>query len=704
MIAEAPESAYAATSLPLRLSTDGTVLEAVAPQEKETNLTHVSRIRVRSASTAQDTEVVVRRSRKDEVPTGPPSVLVLRNLDITLKGIKNSGQASGEIEFEVKRSWLQEQDIDASTVSLYRLHDEWEKLPTEQVGQSVGAEDQLYERYLAKTPGFSVFAIGVTTQPVAVQPPLASPTSGPIIIASPTPTVTPGTIPQEVVLPKPTPTPLLVPTPEPTPTPTPTPTATSLLATPEPTPTPTSRPTAMSPPSLMGGRIVFSSERDGNPEIYVMNPDGSGQTRLTDNVAGDLDPSWSPDGSRIAFASYRSYRDGNPEIYVMNADGSGQIRLTDNVAEYPAWSPDGSRIAFFSNRDGNPEIYVMNADGSGQINLTNNDTGEWNLSWSPDGSRIAFTAERDGNYEIYVMNADGSGQIRLTEDAYDWKPSWSPDGSRITFVSERDGNPEIYVMNADGSGQTRLTDTYAGDSDPSWSPDGSRITFVSDRDGNHEIYVINADGSGQTRLTNSYASNVSPDWGPDWMEIDENSFVNFPDEALEAAVRDSLGKGLKGQITLEDLAALTEMNADSREISNLSGIEHAVNLTLFEISGNPISDFSPLASLTKLEQLNITGVGLSDLSFLITLKNLKQLTLHANEIADISLLSHLTALEYLNLDRNNVVDITPLLSLNSLETLILVDNALLNTESLNKHVPNLISRGVDVTTGCTIYC
>ena len=248
MIAEAPESAYAATSLPLRLSTDGTVLEAVAPQEKENNLTHVSKIRVSSASTAQDTEVVVRRSRKDEVPTGPPSVLVLRNLDITLKGIKNSGQASGEIEFEVKRSWLQEQDIDASTVSLYRLHDEWEKLPTEQVGQSVGAEDQLYERYLAKTPGFSVFAIGVTTQPVAVQPPLASPTSGPIIIASPTPTVTPGTIPQEVVLPKPTPTPLLVPTPEPTPTPTSRPTATSspaLAATATPAPKPTSAPKAI---------------------------------------------------------------------------------------------------------------------------------------------------------------------------------------------------------------------------------------------------------------------------------------------------------------------------------------------------------------------------------------------------------------------------------------------------------------------------
>ena len=455
----------------------------------------------------------------------------------------------------------------------------------------------------------------------------------------------------------------------------------------------------LSESSVRLSRIVFTSDRDGNDEIYVMNADGSSQTRLTENDVYDSYPSWSPDGSRIAFFSNR---DDDDEIYVMNADGSGQINLTNNdVGDWNlSWSPDGSRIAFTSERDGNYEIYVMNADGSGQIRLTE-DANDWEPSWSPDGSRIAFFSERDGNYEIYVMNADGSGQIRLTDtDHRDWDPSWSPDGSRITFVSERDGNPEIYVMNADGSGQINLTNNDAGDWNLSWSPDGSRIAFHSYRDGNHDIYVMNPDGSGQTNLAN----NAAGDWDPDWMEIDENSFVNFPDEALEAAVRDSLGKGLKGQITLEDLAALTEMNADSRDISDLSGIEHAVNLKLLEISSNPISDYSPLASLTKLEHLNITAVGLSDLSFLITLKNLKQLTLHANEIADISLLSHLTALEYLNLDRNYVVDITPLLSLNRLETLILFDNGLLNTESLNKHVPNLISRGVDVTTGCAIYC
>ena len=265
--------------------------------------------------------------------------------------------------------------------------------------------------------------------------------------------------------------------------------------------------------------IAFASDRDGNAEIYVMNADGTGQTRLTDNSADDWLPSWSPDGRRIAFYSKR---DGNREIYVMNADGSGQTRLTDNPAEdrEPSWSPGGRRIAFMSNRDGNREIYVMNADGSGQTRLTDNDATDAAPSWSPDGRRIAFVSGRDGNFgEIYVMNADGTGVTRLTDNpAYDWHPSWSPDGRRIAFVSSRDGNREIYVMNADGTGQTRLTDNSAFDRWPSWSPDGRRIAFTSWRtswlDGNSEIYVMNADGSDVTRLTDNSAYDCCPSWRP----------------------------------------------------------------------------------------------------------------------------------------------------------------------------------------------
>ena len=271
---------------------------------------------------------------------------------------------------------------------------------------------------------------------------------------------------------------------------------------------------AVPPADTPKPRIAFSSNRDGNDEVYMMNADGSGQTNLTNNPASDYGAAWSPDGTKIAFCSDR---DGNGEVYVMNADGSGQTNLTRHPGEDygAAWSPDGTRIAFVSTRDGpqNSEIYVMNADGSGQTNLTNRPEPDDMPRWAP-ANRIVFAAwNADLNYDIYVMNADGSQRTRLTNSpAHDWTPTWSPDGSRIAFLSQRSGNGDLYVMNADGSNQVALTNSPAVDHQPAWSSDGTQIAFSSERDGNNEIYVMNADGSGQTNLSNNPASDTWPVW------------------------------------------------------------------------------------------------------------------------------------------------------------------------------------------------
>ena len=267
----------------------------------------------------------------------------------------------------------------------------------------------------------------------------------------------------------------------------------------------------------MNGRIVFNSgQRDPNDrDIWIMNPDGSGQTDLTNNPKDDHGPTWAPHGLEIAF---EAERDGNQEIYVMNPDGSGQTNITNSPSDDlgPAYSPDGSKIAFYSNRaGGNNDIYVMNADGSGVQRLTTDPAPDQRPAWSPDGTKIAFITNRDGNFEIYVMNNDGSNQTNITHNPANdgGDPDWSPNGQQIAFWSDRDGNAEIYKMNADGTGVTRLTNNPASDSWPAWSPDGSKIVFASDRaSGNFEIYVMDSNGGNPTRLTNNSAFDGQPDW------------------------------------------------------------------------------------------------------------------------------------------------------------------------------------------------
>src|SRR6266516_2940592 len=267
------------------------------------------------------------------------------------------------------------------------------------------------------------------------------------------------------------------------------------------------------------GEPVTQLAMEAAGDIYVIKSNGTGLTQLTTDPAYDASPTWSPDGSKIAFMSLR---DGNGEIYVMNADGSSQERLTSDTAwdQSPAWSPDGSKIAFVSNRDGITAIYVMNPDGTGPVRLTDPGDGV-TPDWSPDGRRIAFSSYREGHYEIYVMNADGTGLTPLTNNPSNPDsrlqiqaigPDWSPDGTKIAFSQGICDRPygchyDVYVMNADGSGVTRLTagpDHYSAG--PRWSPDGRRIAFTAGYydawpSGYTLVSIVRADGTEPVDLT-----------------------------------------------------------------------------------------------------------------------------------------------------------------------------------------------------------
>jgi len=258
------------------------------------------------------------------------------------------------------------------------------------------------------------------------------------------------------------------------------------------------------------GKIVFvRGASGGHPELWTMNPDGSGMARLTALRGESAFPAWSPDGKELVFAhAPRAGSLPSPpwSLYTMSKNGAGLRRLTycqrpGCFQDYePAWSPDGSQIAFVRNQD----IYVMKANGSDVRRLTRAATplGDGQPAWSPDGHRLAFIVARAQPHRpaIYVMNVDGTHVTRLTDclpGCFDGQPAWSPDGAKIAFSH----NEDIYTMSPMGRDATRLTYCahIAGCVDaggPVWSPDGRKIVFwVEGRDSNRQLYITNADGN-----------------------------------------------------------------------------------------------------------------------------------------------------------------------------------------------------------------
>ena len=292
-------------------------------------------------------------------------------------------------------------------------------------------------------------------------------------------------------------------------------------------------------------KIVFASNRDvaSNPEIYVMNANGSDIKRMTFNTVFDGEASFSADGGKIVFTSTR---DGNAEIYVMNADGSNQKRVTNSLGSdtHPSFSPDGTKITFMSDREGGLEIFTMNTDGTNAVRLTNPPYTKSRPSFSPDGTRILYTAFDDHDVEIWVMNADGSNPVNLTDNnADDRLARFSPNGTRIVYQSDRDDpighNWDVMIMNADGSNQTNLTQHTSQDIEPSFSPDGGSVVFISSRSGNADIWAMTAGGTGEINLSNNAANDGGASWGtansiPELSNVTVTSPINEGDTATLA--------------------------------------------------------------------------------------------------------------------------------------------------------------------------
>ena len=268
-------------------------------------------------------------------------------------------------------------------------------------------------------------------------------------------------------------------------------------------------------------KLTFDSDRDGErmtgtvenrnvKEIYIADYDGANQRRVTTGRSLNINPTWSPDGRSIAYASYRR---GEPNIFISNIYQGTLEELTKKAGSnfLPSWSPDGTRVCFMSNRDGHMQLYVANRDGSNVRRLLDEKADDGAPTWSPNGTQIAFTSDRSGSPQIYVIDVDGLRQRRITSD-YSDRPTWSPAPyNEIAFSARTGPGSDIKVIDL-ASGQVRqLTFGEGTNESPSWAPNGRHLAFTSTRSGKTQVFVIARDGKNLRQITNT-GNNYQPDW------------------------------------------------------------------------------------------------------------------------------------------------------------------------------------------------
>jgi TolB protein len=266
-------------------------------------------------------------------------------------------------------------------------------------------------------------------------------------------------------------------------------------------------------PGITMTRLVFSRGVGKRRDLYVVDYDGANLLRMTANRQLNLCPAWSPDGSEIAFTSYRSGQQG---LYGLDTS-TGQVRKIiemDGLNYGADWHPGGEELILALSRVGNPEIYRIRPDGTIIKRLTVSAAIEISPSWAPGGRDVVFTSDRTGTPQLYIIDSDGAGRRRVTfEGRYNESASWSPSGDKIVYATREGNFTQIVLMNATGEDRRILTDlTWKNCEDPSWAPDGRHLVFASDRTGVFKLYVYDVVEENFRQLTFGDDPDITPDW------------------------------------------------------------------------------------------------------------------------------------------------------------------------------------------------
>jgi Tol biopolymer transport system component len=269
------------------------------------------------------------------------------------------------------------------------------------------------------------------------------------------------------------------------------------------------------------GRIVYSSGdiTSSNWSIFTANSDGSDIQEVVSDTTQNNQPSYSPDGTKIAYVS-QPFASGDDQVMVANSDGTNQIDVSNADGFYnesPVWSPDGTKIAFSRQIDdfsAPTVIYTINADGSNPTAVTDGTNGSNMPSWNNTGTSLSYLC----GGQICTINTDGSHKVQLTNISDEFiSDSYSPDGTQIAYVTFATGYVQtLGIMNADGSNQHAITSQNPYNENVSWSPDGTKLIYDNyDMTQNVErVYYINLDGTGETVVTPDNVAAFYPSWQP----------------------------------------------------------------------------------------------------------------------------------------------------------------------------------------------